>query len=611
MTNFKSFLKLKMKQHIQNILLGTILLFSSIIFGQDISLFQQFNGRYDFVFVGNTLNPIENSFQSTVSVLTTSSANLSLNPNDVVEKAYLYWAGCGTGDFDVKLNGQTVTPDRTFSIQRVASNLVFEYFSAFKEVTAQVQATGNGNYTISDLDVSSFIDFHAQRSTNFAGWALIVVYKNSNLPLNQLNVYDGMQAVPDEINITLNSLNVIDNVDAKIGFLAWEGDSGIAVNETLRINGNPIGNPPLNPVNNAFNGTNSLTNATTLYNMDLDVYPIQNNINIGDTSAQIQLTSSQDFVMINAIVTKLNSQLPDATVVINNVATTCDSRTIIADYEVSNVNSTAVLPANTPVSIYANDIFIRTIFTQTIIPIDGNETGQVTLLIPNTIADSFDLKFVVDDNGSNVGIVTEIIEINNKFKVSVVLSISPLFNLLPINETCNEGASKGTFNFSDYETFVKVNPSDTVRFYDSLINAQNSTNPIFNTSNFVALSTPKTIFIRLENENCFSITSFILETKNCPPVVHNFVSANNDSTNDTFHIDGLKDIFLNHKISIFNRWGVLIWTGSNTSEEWDGFATKGILLDNKEIPAGTYFYIIDLNDPDYSEPLTGYLYLTR
>jgi len=600
-----------MKLHIQNILIGNVLLFSSIIFGQDISLFQQFNGRYDFVFVGNTLNPIENSFQSTVEVFTTSSADLTLNPNDVIEKAYLYWAGCGTGDFDVKLNGQTLTPDRTFSLQRVASNLVFDYFSAFKEVTAQVQATGNGTYTISDVDVSSFIDFHAQRSTNFAGWALIVVYKNPNLPLNQLNVYDGMQAVPDEINITLNSLNVIDNVDAKIGFLAWEGDSGIAVNETLRINGNPIGNPPLNPVNNAFNGTNSFTNSTSLYNMDLDVYPIQNNITVGDTSAQIQLTSGQDFVMINAIVTKLNSQLPDATVGINNVETTCDSRTIIADYQVSNYYSTAILPSNTPVSIYANNIYIRTIFTQTILPIDGNETGQVTLLIPNTIADSFDLKFVVDDNGSGIGIVTEISEINNKFTIPVVLSLSPLFNLLPNKETCNEGSSKGTFNFSDYEAVVKANPSDTILFYDSLLNAQNSTNPIFNTSNFVALSTPKTIYVRLENANCSSITSFILETKNCPPVVYNFVSANNDGTNDTFHIDGLKDIFLKYKISIYNRWGTLIWTGINSSQEWDGFATNGILLDNKEIPAGTYFYIIDLNDPDYSEPLTGYLYLTR
>ncbi len=237
--------------------------------------------------------------------------------------------------------------------------------------------------------------------------------------------------------------------------------------------------------------------------------------------------------------------------------------------------------------------------------------GQVSLLIPNSIPDSFDLKFVVDDTGSGVGIVTEISEINNKFLVPVALSLSPLFNLLPNKETCNEGSSKGTFNFSDYESLVKVNATDTVAFYDTLLNAQNNTNPIFNTINFVALTTPKTIYVRLENANCSSTTSFILETNNCPPLVHNFVSANNDGTNDTFHIDGLKDIFLKYKISIYNRWGTLIWTGNNTSQEWDGFATNGILLDNKEIPAGTYFYIIDLSDPDYSEPLTGYLYLTR
>ena len=46
------------------------------------------------------------------------------------------------------------------------------------------------------------------------------------------------------------------------------------------INGNLIANPPLNPENNAFNGTNSFTGASDLYNMDLDVYNIQNNIHI-------------------------------------------------------------------------------------------------------------------------------------------------------------------------------------------------------------------------------------------------------------------------------------------------------------------------------------------
>ena len=601
-----------MKQLIQNAFIASLLLITSTIFGQDISLFQQFNGRYDFVFIGNTLNPIENSFQTTVSVLTSSSAQLSLNSNDQIEKAYLYWAGCGPVDFDVKLNGQPIRPDRTFILQRLVSNLVFDYFSAFKEVTDQVQATGNGNYTLSDLDVSASIDFHSQRSTNFAGWAIIVIYKNQNLSLNQLNVYDGMQAVPDEVNITLNSLNVIDNNDAKIGFLAWEGDSGIAVNETLRINGTPIGNPPLNPVNNAFNGTNSLTNSNVLYNMDLDVYPIQNNISIGDTSAQIQLTSSQDFVMINAIVTKLNSQLPDAMIGINSIDKQCDSRSIIAHYKVINPNSTAVLPSNTPISIYANNVYLRTIYTQTNIPIDGNESGQVTVVIPNSIPTIFDLKLVVDDIGNGTGIVAEINEINNKYVTPVELSVSPLFNIVPNIESCNLGNSKGVFNFSDYETLVKINSSDAVSFFESQVNAQNNINPILNSTNYIALSTPKIIYIRLDNGGgCYSITSFVLNTKNCPPVVNNFVSPDNDGYNDTFHIEGLKDIFLNHKISIYNRWGKLVWTGNNNSNEWDGFANNGLLIDEKQIPSGTYYYVIELNDAEYNEPLNGYLYLTK
>ena len=601
-----------MKQLIQNALIAYLLLITGALFGQDVSLFQQFNGRYDFVFIGNTLNPIENSFQTTAAVLTSSSAQLSLNANDQIEKAYLYWAGCGPGDFDVKLNGQTIRADRTFILQRVVSNLIFDYFSAFKEVTDQVQATGNGNYTLSDLDVSASIDFHSQRSTNFAGWAIIVIYKNPSLTLNQLNVYDGMQAVPDEINITLNSLNVIDNNDAKIGFLAWEGDSGIAVNETLRINGTSIGNPPLNPVNNAFNGTNSMTNSNVLYNMDLDVYPIQNNISIGDTSAQIQLTSSQDFVMINAIVTKLNSQLPDAMIGINSIDKQCDSRSIIVNYKVLNPNSTAVLPLNTPISIYANNIYLSTIYTLSNVPIDGEEIGQATVVIPNSIPANFNLKMVVDETSAGLGIVPELNELNNKFVESVTLFTAPLFNVVPNLESCNLGNSKGKFNFSDYEALVKINSSDTATFFESQVNAENNLNPIVNTTNYIALNTPKTIYIRLDNSSgCYSITSFELTTKNCPPIVNNFVTPDNDGYNDTFHIEGLKDIFLNHKISIYNRWGKLVWTGNNNSNEWDGIANNGLLLDDNQIPSGTYYYVIELNDIDYPEPLTGYLYLTK
>ena len=583
---------------------------SCSIFGQDISLYKQFNGRYDFVFFGNTLNKAENGTGRPCEILKSSAETLSLNPNDVIESAYLYWAGSGSGDLEVKLNGIDIKSERNYNVTQATSGLVF--FSAFADVTAQVQATGNGLYEFSDLDLTNIINGYCGNGTNLGGWAIIIVYKNPSLTLNQVGIYDGLQYVPTEINIKLDNLNVIDNQDAKIGFLAWEGDRSISENETLRINGNPIGNPPLNPVNNAFNGTNSFTGSTSLYNMDLDYYNVQNNINIGDASANINLTSGRDFVMINAIVTKFNSQLPDATIKIDKYENVgCDSRKINVDYTVYNLNSTENLNANTPIAIYANGILIKTTQTNVQIPVGGSENGTITLLIPDAISADFDLKFVVDDLGTGIGIVNETIETNNVDFIPVSLWFSPKFNFLSDKLSCNEGLGRGVFDFADYEDLVKVNLSDVSSFYGSKEDAENKTFPILNSNNFTALQTPKTIFVRIENEHCFSITSFLLITQNCPPIVHNYISANGDAYNPVFYVEGLRDIFLNFKTSIYNRWGALIWDGNNNSPDWDGFATKGILLDNQLIPAGTYYYIIELNDANYPSPLVGYLYLTK
>ena len=141
--------------------------------------------------------------------------------------------------------------------------------------------------------------------------------------------------------------------------------------------------------------------------MDLDIYDIQNNIAIGDTSAEISLTSYQDFVMINAVVTKLNSQLPDATVTIDSVEKQCDSKTIVVNYTVSNLNSTNPLPSGTPVSIYINNQLLQTTTTTAEIPIGGSISSQITLVLPDTVTLNFDIKFVVDDIGDGTGIVTE------------------------------------------------------------------------------------------------------------------------------------------------------------------------------------------------------------
>lgn len=581
------------------------LFFPSYTNGQDITLYEQVNGRYDFTFVGNTLNSAENN--PTLGYVTgnSSSATLNLGSGDSIIRAYLYWAGSGDGDFEVDLNGIPITAERTFSHSRFFAPNTFTYFSAFKDITTFVQTTGNGTYTVSNLDISPYEPLHYSRKTNFAGWAILIVYENPNLTLNQLNIYDGLQGVPDALQINLTNLFVLNNTNAKAGFIAWEGDSQLPT-ETFTVNGTTISNP-FNPINNVFNSTNSVTGSTTLYNMDLDIYDIDSYVSIGDTNATITLSSFQDFIMINTVITKLNSQLPDATIVTNNPITSCNSREVTIDFTVSNTNSTEVLQSNTPITFYADGIAVGTTYTQTVIPIGGSENGTFTLTIPSAIPLNFTLLAVVDDAGNGDGIVTELNENNNSFELDIELLVSPDFNDLLDLTSCNLGFTKGLFDFSSYDELVKTDLNQTVSFYEFFDDATNSINPINNTSNYEAFYTPKEIFIRIEDENCYSITSFNLLTRNCPPTIYNAVSPNNDYSNDVFFIDGLRDIFVNFELEIYNRWGKHLWSGNQDKLDWDGTVPEGI--GNQKAAPGTYYYILYLNDPDYPEPLTGYLYI--
>jgi len=611
---FSTVFALKLKRHFFFSIILVCFIFKTN--GQNVSLYNQFNGRYDFTFIGNTLNVQPNGANDPCLLLPSSDATLNLSSNDIIQSAYLYWAGSGTGDFDVKLNGIDIASQRSFSaIQSSNGN---PFFSAFSDVTAMLQTTGNGVYTFSDLDVTPFFNpfTYCNNGTNFAGWAIVIVYRNDSLPLNQINIYDGLEAlstavigVQDQLIINLGNLNVLDNSGAKLGFVAWEGDATIANQESLLINGNIINNPPINPGNNAFNGTNSITGSSSLYNMDLDIYDIQNYINIGNSSVEVRMTTAQDFVLINTIVSKLNSQLPDATVTIDSVEKQCDSKTIVVNYTVSNLNSTNPLPAATPISIYIDGQLFQTITTTDEIPIGGSISGQITIVLPDIIVLDFEIKFMVDDIGNGTGIVAELVENNNTAILNDSLWFSPTFNPLENLLVCNEGFSRGTFDFSSYEDLVKTNPSDGVSFYETLENATTNINPILNTTSYQAMQTPKEIFVRVFNQNCFSITSFLLTTRNCPPTVYNFVSANNDTYNDNFTIGGLRDIFLDFKLEIYSRWGRLLWTGNQNTEDWDGYVKDGV--GSKNAPDGTYFYLLFLNDIDYPEPLRGFLYLNH
>ena len=495
-----------------------LLLFSPMILvAQEVAVFAQFNGQYDYLAFGNTLNTGENTGAvppTPCEILTSSSANFELQPDQQLIAAYLYWAGSGTGDFEVTLNGAQITAQRTFS-ETISNGLV--YFAAFADVTSLVQTTGNSLYTLADLDLTGVIAPYCENTTNFAGWAITVIYQDSILPLNQVTVFDGLESVSatnTNLTINLSNINVLDNDGAKIGFLAWEGDQSLSVNETLQINGNIISNPPLNPADNAFNGTNSFTQNELLYNMDIDFYSIENNISPGDTSAVINLTSGQDFVMINTIITVLNSQLPDATISIDTVqgGDICGDRDLEITYTVYNLNCTDALPSGTPIAFYGDTTLVGQSQTTDIIPISGQQTNTITLTIPIEIGADFQLNVFVDDNGAGGSTVYEIIEDNNQDTASITLLELPEQTVLQDLEICDVIPS---LNFDLTQGVVQLDSLALLSFYETNEDATTSQNAIENPTNYTNIQNPQEIFIRADNTQCYLVNSFTIAVLDC------------------------------------------------------------------------------------------------
>jgi hypothetical protein len=498
-----------------------LFLFPTLLFSQEVTLFQQFNGQFDYLSFGNTLNIGENGSTTDCIILSESSADFELLPGQEILAAYLYWAGSGNGDFEVSLNEIPIVSERDFNFSFINNDNEYDFFAAFANVTSIVSSMGNATYTLSDLDLSEaiqpFCQINGGNSTNFGGWSITLVYEDASLPLNQVSIFDGLEAVyagNNSITIELNNLNVLDNTGAKIGFLSWEGDSSIANNETLSINGNILSNLPLNPQDNAFNSTNSFTNSNELYNMDIDFYNIENNINPGDNSATIQLTSSQDLVMVNNIVTVLNTELPDATIEIDLLTGNeeCGNRDINIEYTVYNINSTAVLPQNTPISFYADVMLIGQTVTNTEIPIDNSENGIITLTIPANIPLDFLLKVMVDDTGDGTGIVNESNENNNGFSEEIHLFLVPEFQS-PIDIEICDAEGIEFFNLAD--ATQPINPIYTISYYVTEEEANNDENEILNIESFENSANPQSIFIRVDNEDCYLVDSFKIEVIYC------------------------------------------------------------------------------------------------
>ncbi len=130
----------------------------------------------------------------------------------------------------------------------------------------------------------------------------------------------------------------------------------------------------------------------------------------------------------------------------------------------------------------------------------------------------------------------------------------------------------------------------------------NTTSPNPITSTLVSID----YILTVTDANGCTDTSKMHVTVMPPIVVPSGFSPNGDGSNDTWWIDYI-DKFPNNELTVYNRWGEPLYykKGYNNATGWNG------IYNGKPLPVGTYYYVLLLNDPEFSKPYTGPITIFR
>lgn len=176
-----------------------------------------------------------------------------------------------------------------------------------------------------------------------------------------------------------------------------------------------------------------------------------------------------------------------------------------------------------------------------------------------TVQDGFDFEIAGSCVGNNF--ILEIIVLNNSFDIST--AEFEWFN----SSLQSVGNNSNTFNVTEYLNSTTASEVLPINFSATVT-----------TANGCYKTKPKTI------------ERIICE-------IQKGISVNNDGENDFFDLSSL-DV---KNLSIFNRNGLKVYSMANYTNQWIGQSDKG-----DELPDGTYYYVIDLNDNMPAK--TGWIY---
>ncbi|WP_281979832.1 gliding motility-associated C-terminal domain-containing protein [Tenacibaculum mesophilum] len=91
-------------------------------------------------------------------------------------------------------------------------------------------------------------------------------------------------------------------------------------------------------------------------------------------------------------------------------------------------------------------------------------------------------------------------------------------------------------------------------------------------------------------------------------VISKAVTPNGDSWNEFFEVTGAESCGFIANVKIFNRWGARVFESKNYANNWNGTSDGATFGSAERLPAGTYYYIVILENSGL-KPFTGAIYL--
>jgi uncharacterized repeat protein (TIGR01451 family) len=250
------------------------------------------------------------------STFDSSTSKLNLPAGATVLFAGLYWgadSSAGSGgvaakDASAAARGTVLlkTPGTTAyktlgpsSVLDTGTGTQTNRYASYLDVTSLVKAAGAGNYTVANVQAGTGAD-------RYAGWSLVVAYRDTTMPPRNLTVFDGFKTInssepPTSISLTGFTTPPAGEVKTTLGFVTYEGDKGL-VNDTASLNGKQLSDAA-NPGTNFFNS--SITdrgtdrgerepNYSNQLGFDADLLTANGILGNEATSATIGLTTSGD-----------------------------------------------------------------------------------------------------------------------------------------------------------------------------------------------------------------------------------------------------------------------------------------------------------------------------